>query len=213
MIYLLSDQHGGESIGDLKNYLENAGDDDLLIILGDSGIKFRDTEENRAFDEMILSSKKKIALLDGNHDNFQYLFSFPEEDWCGGRVHRITDNIVHLQRGCIYEIDGKSFFVCGGCKSSEKWKELGLWHPEEEPTAEEIARAYENLEKYRRKVDYILVHKYDTGIGPICPPLFDLCRFIDKDVEFKHFYAGHWHKNMCLDSKHTFVYDKFVRVE
>ena len=101
MIYLLSDQHGGENIGELTKYLDTAGDDDLLIILGDVGVRFRDTEENRAFDELFLSSKKKIAFLDGNHENFDYIYSFPEEDWCGGRVHRLTENIVHLERGYI----------------------------------------------------------------------------------------------------------------
>ena len=213
MIYLLSDQHGGECYGDLQKYLDTATDDDLLIILGDLGLRFQDTEENRRFDEFVLSANKKIALVDGNHENFDYLYSFPEEELYGGMVHRITENLVHLERGYIYTIQGKTFFTFGGCVSGAKWKPLGLWYPEEAPTEEELARAYENREKYRRKVDYILVHKYDTGIGPICPPLFDLCRFIDEDVEFKHFYAGHWHKNMCLDSKHTFVYDKFVRVE
>ena len=59
MIYFLSDQHGGECIGELTKYLEEATDSDLLIILGDVGIKFRDNEENRAFDELLLSANKR----------------------------------------------------------------------------------------------------------------------------------------------------------
>ena len=119
MIYLLSDIHAGETsaIDGLRRYFEIAGNDDILIILGDVGVGFEDTEQNREFDELFLSSTKKIAFLDGNHENFAYINSFPEEDWSGGRVHRLTDNIVHLERGYVYEIEGKRFFTFGGWAS------------------------------------------------------------------------------------------------
>ena len=213
MIYFLSDQHGGERVGELTKYLDEAGDDDLLIILGDVGVKFRDTEENRAFDELLLSSKKKIAIMDGNHENFKFIYSHPEEDWCGGRVHRLTENIVHLERGYIYEIFGKSFFVFGGCRSSQKWKDLGLWQEEEAPTEEELSRAYSNLERVRYKVDCVLTHKYELGRGTRTEGLFDLCTFIDERVDFGHWYAGHWHVYKSVDEKHTYVYDSLVALE
>jgi predicted phosphodiesterase len=126
MIWFLSDQHGGERIGELTKYLEEANDDDLLIILGDLGLKFRDTEENRAFDELVLSSKKKIAFIDGNHENFDYLESFPMGERYGAPVRNLTENVGWLQRGYIYKISGKSFFVFGGCRSGAKWKNMGL---------------------------------------------------------------------------------------
>ena len=37
-----------------------------------------------------------VYFIDGNHENFKYLYSFPEENWGGGVIHRITDNIIHL---------------------------------------------------------------------------------------------------------------------
>ena len=213
MIYFLSDQHGGECVGELKKYYEIATENDLLIILGDVGLKFTDTEENRAFDELFLSAPKKIAFLDGNHENFRYLYSYAEENWCGGRVHRITENIVHLERGYVYEIEGKSFFVFGGCKSAAKWRELGLWHEEELPTEQELLRAYENLKRCGNCVDYILTHKYEVGKGTYTEELFNLCKFIDSNVQFKHWYSGHWHQYKKEDEKHTFVYDKLIAIE
>ena len=214
MIYLLSDQHGGECVGGLKKYYEIATEDDLLIILGDVGLKFTDTEENRAFDELFLSSPKKIAFLDGNHENFKHLYSYPEEDWCGGKVHRLTENIVHLERGYVYEIGRKSFFVFGGCKSSEIWKERGLWQKEETPTEEELFRAYANLKKCGNRVDYILTHKYECGNeDSYSEELLALCRYIDSEVCFRHWYSGHWHEDRKRDEKHTFVYDELVVVE
>ena len=214
MIYLLSDQHGGECVGGLRKYYEIATEDDLLIILGDVGLKFTDTEENRAFDELFLSSPKKIAFLDGNHENFKHLYSYPEEDWCGGKVHRLTENIVHLERGYVYKIGRKSFFVFGGCKSSEVWKERGLWQKEETPTEEELFRAYANLKKCGNRVDYILTHKYECGNeDSYSEELFALCRYIDSEVCFRHWYSGHWHEDRKRDEKHTFVYDELVVVE
>ncbi|MBE5743462.1 MAG: hypothetical protein E7358_01955 [Clostridiales bacterium] len=213
MIYLLADMHGGEKLGELNKYLEIANDDDLLIILGDIGIKFCDSEENKAFDDLIFSSKKKIAFLDGNHENFKYIYSFNEEKWCGGIIHRLTENVIHLKRGYVFEIQGKSFFVFGGCKSSPKWKEQGLYQPEEEPTEKQLDRAYNNLKKYGYKVDYVLTHKYENGKGTVNEDLFNLCKFIDDKVEYKHFYAGHWHNAKVFDEKHTFVYDKLVCIE
>ena len=213
MIYFLSDQHGGERYGEIREYLDKAGDDDLLIILGDIGLKFRDTEENREFDEFILSSKKKIAFVDGNHENFDYINSFPEEDFCGGRVHRLTENIVHLECGYIYEIEGKSFFVFGGCNSSAKWRDLGLWYPGEAPTEEELQRAYKNLHDRGLKVDYILTHKYEQGNGTRTESLLELCNFINENVDFKRWYVGHWHVDRAIDDKHILIYEKLTPLE
>ena len=120
MIYLISDPHGGESMDGLKRFLEKATDSDLLIILGDLGICFEETEENRRFTEWFLSLDKHIAVVEGNHENHAYINSFPSDTWCGGKVHRLSDTIVHLQRGNVYHIEGKLFFVMGGCKSSAK---------------------------------------------------------------------------------------------
>jgi predicted phosphodiesterase len=213
MIYFLSDQHGGERIGELTKYLEEATDDDLLIILGDVGLKFRDTEENRAFDELLLSAKKKIAFIDGNHENFDYLESFPMGERYGAPVRILTDNLVWLQRGYIYKIEGKSFFVFGGCRSGAKWKTMGLWWPQEAPRECEISRAYANLKACGRKVDYVLTHKYEEGLGTGTAELYELCDYINKNVEYKMWYAGHWHEYRRGGEKLLFVYDVLVPLD
>ena len=213
MIYLLSDEHGGERVGDLKKYIDTATKNDILIILGDSGVKFSNTQENCEFDKMLLSSKNQIAIVDGNHENFNYLYSLPKEEWNGGVVNRLTKNIVQLNRGYVFEIQGKTFFVFGGCKSSQKWKEQGVWYPEEEGSAEEFARAYYSLKKHNYKVDYILMHKYETENTVDTKEYYNLCKFIDDNVEYKHFYSGHWHFYKRVDKKHTYVYGELVCVE
>ena len=213
MIWFLSDQHGGERIGELTKYLEEATEDDLLIILGDLGLKFRDTEENRAFDELVLSSKKKIAFIDGNHENFDYLEAFPIGERYGAPVRVLSENVVWLLRGYIYKIEGKSFFVFGGCRSGAKWKPLGLWWPQEAPTEGELTRAYANLKAANNKVDYVLTHKYEAGLGTGTAELYELCDYINKNVEYKFWFAGHWHEYRKGGDKLLFVYDELVPLE
>lgn len=217
MIYLISDPHGGESMKGLLQYLEISTDADLLIILGDLGVRFEETDENRDFTEWFLSLDKQIAVVEGNHENHPFINSFPRDIWCGGEVHRLSDSIVHLKRGTIYEIDGKTFFVMGGCKSSAKWKEMGLWFEGEEPTEEELSLAYDNLSKYNNKVDYVLTHKYvnykeaEKDKYPSLS-LEGLTKYIDENVTFSHWYSGHWHINKIIDGVHTIVYDEPIPI-
>lgn len=214
MIYFFSDVHGDKHFKGLKEYLSMASETDLLIILGDIELNFAKTEENAFFTEFFLSIKKNIAFIDGNHENHPYLNSFPEETWNGGCVNRLSDNIIRLKRGNVYDIEGKSFFVMGGCKSSPKWKEMGLWYEGEEPSEEELSLAYENLKNHKNKVDYVLTHNYmrykpwDEPVPPMS--LIGISDYIDSSVDFGHWYSGHWHENKALDEKHTLVYDELT---
>ena len=212
MVYLISDVHGKMDFKGLIEYVHTAEKDDLLIILGDVGLNFGSKEENRVFTEYFLSIQKNIAIVDGNHENFAYLKSFPEEDWHGGRIHRLTENIVHLQRGNAFEIEGNRFFVFGGCKSSQVWHTLGLYYPGEEPESAELALAYETIRKHNFSFDYILTHKYEQTPpdATFCPELGALETYIDENVSFRHWYCGHSHRHRELDGKHTIIYDELI---
>jgi predicted phosphodiesterase len=212
MIYFLSDLHG-EFFDALKEYEATYKHGDLLIILGDLELSFKDTSENKAFTEYFLNLKCPIAIIDGNHENFDHLYSFPEEEWRGGKVHRLSENIVHLQRGNIYNIGEKSFFVMGGCKSSQKWKDQGLWWPQENPTPDEISFAYENLKNHGYSVDYILTHKHEILEDADEMSLEGLLSYIENNVSYKHWFSGHWHKSFSPDDKHTVIYDKLTQLK
>ncbi|MBQ3220256.1 MAG: metallophosphoesterase [Clostridia bacterium] len=213
MIYFLSDVHENINFVGLQKYLEIATKNDLLIILGDIGLNFSDNKENRNFTEKFLRINKNIAFIEGNHENFAFLDGFPVEEWKGGKVNRISKNIVRLMRGNIYDIDERKFFAFGGCKSSPKWKEMGLWHYGEEPTKEEFEFAILNLKKHNNNVDFVLTHKYDIkGQGTNSELLMELCSYIDKNVAYKKWISGHWHKQKEYDSKHLLVYDNLVPI-
>lgn len=210
MIYFASDMHATHMEG-VQSYLENYKEGDLLIILGDLGLKFEKTEGNREFTENFLKIDKPILLVEGNHENHPYLNACPEEEWHGGKINRISESIIRLKRGHVFTIEDKTFFVMGGCKSSAKWKPMGLWFEGEEPTPEEIDFAYKNLSANSNKVDYVLTHKYHPDMHSDDPMTLEgLKDYIDKNVEFSQWYAGHWHQEIHYDEKHTIVgYDLY----
>ena len=205
----------GEDVGVFEKYKSIRKDGDLLVILGDVGIKFDpNNEKNRLFDGYFLSLDFPVLMIDGNHENFDYLYSCPKGKMYGGEVHRLTENIVHLCRGEIFEIEGKTFFVMGGCKSTQKWKDAGLWYEAEEPTSKEIAHAKENLAMHENKVDYVLTHKHKRSKSDENEPTLDgLVEYIEKNVTYTHWYSGHWHSELCPDPKHTVVYDNPIGIK
>ena len=210
MINFLSDNHGPDFMDGLLNY-QPENKNDLLILLGDTCLKLSEKEKYINFDKWLLSRDYNIAIVDGNHENYSWLDSQPEEIWNGGKINRISKNIVRLKRGEIYNIEGDSFFVFGGCSTSKKWKELGLWHEGDTPSKAQLENAYENLKKANYQVDYILTHKYFCNecfvpMGGSEHSLFMLNRFIDSNVTFKKWISGHRHQDYFIDEKHQVVF-------
>ena len=194
MIFLLSDLHGKTDFSGWKEYQERTDEKDIVILLGDVRLAEAEVADNVQFTEEILSSSKPVWIVDGNHENFDYLNSMPEEDWNGGKVHRLAENVLHLQRGYVYTIAEKTFFVFGGTASLI--------------TEEELNRGYENLRKHDFRVDFVLTHDYYKRRDPEqIKPFEELLDFIDEKVEFRQWYCGHHHINKALDDKHTVVYD------
>ena len=212
MIYFVSDLHGNQNIKGLQEYLKIATEKDLLIILGDICLKFEDTQKNEEFTKYFLSLKNNIAFIDGNHENFTYLQQFPQEEWNGGVIRRLSDYIVYLQRGNVYTIESKTFFTFGGCKSSAKWAEKGLWSPEETATEKECELAIKSLQKKGLSVDYILTHKYEgnESVLTLDRNLYNLTQYIEKNVRYKKWYFGHEHKEKEIDEKHLCVHHNLI---
>ncbi len=209
MIYFASDMHA-ENRNALAEYEKIAKKGDLLIILGDLGIRFENTDENREFTEYFFSLKGDIALVEGNHENHPYINSHPVESWHGGLVHRLSDNVVHLIRGNVFEIEGETFLAMGGCKSSPIWKERGLYFEGEDPSEAEIKLAYENLE--RTRVDYVLTHKYEWVDCSGAPrySLEGLIHYLKCNADYKGWISGHWHGELHPCDKCITVYDRLV---
>lgn len=124
MILITGDIHGSHDISKLgddnKVLFRNLTKSDYLIICGDFGLVWDNSEEDRRWRKWLNQRNYTTLFVDGNHENFDLLNNHPVQQWHGGKVHRISDSIIHLMRGQVFEIDGKSFFTMGGAESHDK---------------------------------------------------------------------------------------------
>ena len=111
-IYVTGDCHGSFSRFDTKNFKQQKDMDkeDYVIICGDFGGIWSTDAENRQdkyWLEWLENKSFTTLFVDGNHENFDRLNSYPIEVWNGGKVHKIKSSIIHLMRGQVFR-DRKS---------------------------------------------------------------------------------------------------------
>lgn len=195
-VWLTGDIHGDPTRFSKDSFYEQTemNKDDYVIILGDFGLVWNREKENkneRYWLDWLQDKPFTTLFIDGNHENFDRLYSYPVEEWNGGKVHKIRPNVIHLMRGQVFELNGSKFFTFGGASShdisdgildyeDENWrdkeKELdkqgkymyrvkGIsWWSEELPSEEEMENGIKNLEKHDWKVDYILSHSPSASV-------------------------------------------------
>lgn len=226
MIYVTGDTHGGYDGGKLISFSKTKEGKrltkkDYVIILGDFGYIFHPEETTMEKQELERFQRYPwtTLFLDGNHENFDRLNSYPVEAWKGGNIHKINDSIYHLMRGEVFEIDGKKLFVMGGAVSIDKEhrREGVSWWSEENVSFLECERALMNLDRYDNKVDFILTHtcpnhfikKLSSYI--VKDPASDFFDELKKSVKFKRWYFGHHHVDLDV-GKYSCLYDRIVRL-
>ena len=217
MIYVTGDTHG-DIIRFIENNMEDSDwtKDDFLIICGDFGFVFLDSEQERQKLDYLESKPYTICFCDGNHENFPKLFSYPQEKWNGGNVHRVRKNVFHLMRGQTFLIDGKKIFTMGGAYSIDRYMRTlnkSYWK-EELPSGEEYREAIQNLKEHNNSVDLVITHTAPREIirrmGKY-PDAHDMeltgfLEWIMYEVKFEHWYFGHWHLDQTIDGKYTVAY-------
>lgn len=195
MIFITGDIHGDprrfnvESFYEQKEMLNH--EENYVIILGDFGLIWDRDGENKYEKYWLdwLENKPFTTLfIDGNHESFDRLYTYPVKEWHGGKVHEIRPHVLHLMRGEVFTIEDKKFFAFGGASSHdiqdgildpddydtydefrEVWKQWDneyrmfrvkgyTWWPQELPTEEEMQNGWDNLKKHDNKVDFILSH-------------------------------------------------------
>ena len=217
MIYIIGDRYGEED-GFSEEKLPGQSlwtADDIVIVTGDFGYVMRGERNNLPEKNKLDTLAHKpytILFCDGNHEGFDYLEQYPEEIRYGAPVRRIRNNIFWLQRGYIYTIEGKTFFVMGGAYSIDKafrmrYQEIcgeKIWFEKELPSPEEYRRAIQNLEASNNKVDYIITHTAPRSIIPRIIHSYpddhdrELTGFFDWiycETSFKAWFCGHFHED------------------
>ncbi len=223
MYYLTGDMHGDESrIYDKEWYKLKKGD--TLIVLGDFGFLWDGSEREKKALKFLSTRKFTIAFLDGTHENFDMINSCRVTRWKGGKVHRIGDNLYHLMRGQIFNLDGCRVFTMGGGESEEadadenktRWK-LAM------PTPAEFSEGAEALDEEGLRVDYILTHEPSSliksamllraGQADRVNKLNGYLTEIDRNCSFRHWYFGSMHEDRIITPKHTCVFNKIIPLD
>lgn len=187
MIWTTGDTHGnwnGRLCRTVFPEQKEMTKEDYVVILGDFGIWDGSRNEECQLD--LLEGRSFTTLfVDGNHENYDILDSLPVQEWHGGKVHFLRPSVIHLMRGQVYDIGGKSCFTFGGAASHdisdgildpkdphfrEKKKALissgrtmfrvkGVtWWEREMPSEEEYREGLRNLELAGWKTDFVFTH-------------------------------------------------------
>lgn len=217
MIFITGDTHRTDLLC-IHHFCDNHPEltkDDYIIIAGDfGGVWSMDTLERdlQPFSDLPVT----VLFVDGNHENFDLINSYPVEMWNGGKVHKIKPDIIHLMRGQVFEIEGKTIFTFGGATSIDKdYRVEGeSWWLQELPTYEELDEGVANLKRYGNRVDYIITHscserafaypiiQNNATIKYHCPEV-QMLSYIEEIATFKHWFFGHFHLDAELGDRYT----------
>lgn len=225
MIYVTGDIHGGIHIAKIKEFSKYATSDDILIICGDFGrVGFNRSDSyfiEQEYQKCInyLSQQKfTILFIDGNRENFDKLYKYPRVKKYGSWTRQVSNNIYHLGRGEIYNINGVSIFTFGGATSPDSKKRIQgvTWWKQEEPNKMQRLKALQNLQEYNYEVDYVITHAapYDF-VSLMCNQVFP-CKAAElfntwyKDINFKRWYFGHYHLDCEVNDNFTCLFNKII---
>ena len=162
-----------------------------MIIAGDHGGVWAGEQADGHHLNWLEDKPFTTLFVDGNHENFDLLNAYPEQEWHGGRVHVVRPHVLQLMRGQVFEIGGFTWFTMVGAASHDiqdsildpaapnferrywmlrrmnaRFRVLGRsWWPQEMPSEAEYAEAEANLERVGWCVDFILTHCAPTSIA------------------------------------------------
>lgn len=200
MIYVTGDCHADWtrfSMGGFPEQKEMTRDD-FVIVCGDFGL-WHDTPTEKWWFKWFAQKNFTVLFVDGNHENFDRLYGneFEIVDFHGGKAHKISENIYHLMRGYVFELDGKKIFTFGGAKSHDiddgilnrdnftsdeefqdtvnRWRKQNKWFrinhvswwKQEMPSKEEMKFGLKTLAEHNNEVDYIITHCCPQQIAAI----------------------------------------------
>ena len=228
-IFLTGDTHGSfeHEVGfgrivDFCQSQEQAGHpltkQDIVIILGDAGIKYCHDYRDEHFKNLIrLRIPCALLCLHGNHELRPESIRTPDgsklyhkKPFMGGEVwcQKGFSNILFAVDGSVYNLNGLSTLAIGGAYSVDKHFRLAngyRWFPDEQPSEKTKRRVESVLEAKNNAVDVILSHTvpfehqptefFMNGIdqSTVDNSTEHWLQSIHDKTTFKHWYAGHFH--------------------
>ncbi len=219
MIYLTGDIHGDKSRFQ-KTGRVRLKKGDTLLICGDFGFVWDGTKAEARALKWIGRRRYHVLFVDGSNENHKLLNNYPEEEAFGGKVRRISGRLCLMERGEVYEIEGKKIFAFGGGDSLERYSRR-----EEEqfllPSDGEIANGWHNLERCGNQVDLVVTHDAPAKVRRFIEnggidEMTHLHAFLDEvreKVSFCQWYFGKYHCNKRIPPYFNILFTNIVKFE
>jgi len=226
-IYVTGDTHRDIDAKKLDSSLFRAqhtmSHDDYVIILGDFGCVWDGGKTDNWWLNWHEAKPYTTLFVPGNHENYELLRQYPEEEWCGGIIRRIRSHVIMLERGEIFTVGGVKLFCMGGAQSHDMWCRVPgrSWWADELPSAIEYKKAVKNLKKHDWEVDYILTHCAPDSIQSMLDKYGSyehdkLTNFLEhtvkEKVEYWAWFFGHYHVDQIVSPGHVAVYDNIIQI-
>ena len=229
MIYITGDTHG--NFQRIKEFCQEqkTTKDDYLIILGDAGINYFGTPDNKLKEEL---TKIPITFLCvyGNHEERpENIKTYQEINLFDGIMYQENNypNLLFFKDSEIYTILNKKVLVIGGAFSVNKdlMIERGYkWFKDEQPSELIKKQTLNNLQENNYQVDYILSHtcpyKYlpyemfyvgvnQDKVDQSTEKFLDL---IEELTDYHKWYCGHFHTDKVVD-KINFMFEGYKTLD
>jgi 3-oxoacid CoA-transferase subunit A len=195
-----------------------AGDENVLIILGDAGLNFFFNRRDEELKKKLSKYPFTYFIIRGNHEERPSICAaknpdkWHKETYFDGEVW-IENDYPYIKYAmdcvCQYNINGYNTLVIPGAYSVDKYKRLEMdwsWFPKEQLSEDEMIAGKELLNQMNWKCDLVLSHT--------CPIMFEptdlFLSFVDQsmvdktmerylgEIEFNLDYTawcwGHYHK-------------------
>ncbi len=229
MIYITGDTHG--NFQRIKEFCQEqqTTTNDYLIILGDAGINYFGTPDNKLKEEL---TKLPITFLCvyGNHEERpENIKTYQEINLFDGIMYQEKNypNLLFFKDSEIYTILNKKVLVIGGAFSVNKdlMIERGYkWFKDEQPSELIKKQTLNNLQENNYQVDYILSHtcpyKYlpyemfyvgvnQDKVDQSTEKFLDL---IEELTDYHKWYCGHFHTDKVVD-KINFMFEGYKTLD
>jgi len=218
-IFICGDTHGmpidTEKLN-AKNFPEQKQltPEDVVIQLGDFGWVWYPVGTNKEQEywlDWLAGKKYTLAVVLGNHENYDGINSLPIESKWGNEVRvleRDTGKIYFLKRGGVYTIHNKKILTIGGAESTDiSSREQGVsWWEQEKLTEQEKEMCLKEILQNEVQYDYVLSHTCPSHLVSHFTDnkqkaLCSVAKFLDEVnelIEFKEWHFGHFHKDINI---------------
>ena len=211
MIYITGDKHGDYNDIFYFCYKYKTTRNDILIILGDSGINYYLDDRDYILKNSLLQLPITLFCIHGNHEERPNLIkSYKKKKYFDSYVYYEEDypNILFAIDGEIYNINNKKTIVIGGAYSVDKEYRITngyKWYSSEQPNNIIKNKVRNNLKNNNNEIDIILSHTcpykylpYEAFLSNIDQSKVDNSTefFLDEIEEnniYNIWYCGHFH--------------------